>query len=158
MSCYRHILLALDYGEFSNVVADTALQLAQQQGARLSLVHVLDNIAMPDTEYGTPVSLQTRSANPELEAEKEKFRRLVEELNIAPNDAWLVWGNPRREIVELAGKIGADLIVSGSHGRRGLHALLGSTANAVLHHARCDVMAVRIGGTYPRLELSGKRQ
>ncbi|HHQ41669.1 MAG TPA: universal stress protein, partial [Chromatiales bacterium] len=39
----------------------------------------------------------------------------------------------------------ADLIVLGSHGRRGLTRLLGSTADAVLHSARCDVLAVRIG-------------
>ena len=37
-----------------------------------------------------------------------------------------------------------DLIVIGSHGRHGLALLLGSTANSVLHHARCDVLAVRL--------------
>ena len=37
-----------------------------------------------------------------------------------------------------------DLIVVGSHGRHGLALLLGSTADAVLHHAKCDVMAVRL--------------
>ena len=38
----------------------------------------------------------------------------------------------------------ARLIVVGSHGRHGLALLLGSTANGVLHHAKCDVLAVRI--------------
>ncbi|WP_292363901.1 universal stress protein, partial [Methylophaga sp. UBA1464] len=37
-----------------------------------------------------------------------------------------------------------DLIVVGSHGRKGIKMLLGSTANAILHHARCDVLAVRL--------------
>ncbi|MEO1899758.1 MAG: universal stress protein, partial [Methylococcales bacterium] len=37
-----------------------------------------------------------------------------------------------------------DLIVVGSHGRHGLALLLGSTANGVLHHAVCDVLAVRL--------------
>jgi universal stress protein A len=39
-----------------------------------------------------------------------------------------------------------DLIVIGSHGREGIQRLLGSTANAVLHGAPCDVLAVRIKG------------
>jgi universal stress protein A len=37
-----------------------------------------------------------------------------------------------------------DLVVTGSHGRHGLALILGSTANAILHGAKCDVLAVRI--------------
>ena len=47
-------------------------------------------------------------------------------------------------ILGAAKEHGADLIVVGSHGRHGLALLLGSTANAVLHGAPCDVLAVRI--------------
>ncbi len=47
-------------------------------------------------------------------------------------------------ILGAAREHGADLIVVGSHGRHGLALLLGSTANAVLHGAPCDVLAVRI--------------
>jgi len=54
-------------------------------------------------------------------------------------------GVPKREIVRIAGEQGADLIVIGSHGRHGLQLLLGSTANGVLHLAKCDVLAVRVG-------------
>jgi len=44
----------------------------------------------------------------------------------------------------VAGEIKADLIVVGSHGRHGLGLLLGSTASSVVHHAACDVLAVRL--------------
>jgi universal stress protein A len=46
--------------------------------------------------------------------------------------------------VRIADENQADLIVVGSHGRHGIKMLLGSTANAVLHHAHCDVLAVRL--------------
>ncbi len=49
------------------------------------------------------------------------------------------------EIHALAEKLSADLIIVGSHGRHGLALLLGSTANGVLHGAKCDVLAMRVG-------------
>lgn len=53
-------------------------------------------------------------------------------------------GSPKLEIVRVAEERQVDLIVVGSHGRHGLALLLGSTANGVLHHAKCDVLAVRL--------------
>ncbi|MGB1202845.1 MAG: universal stress protein [Alloalcanivorax venustensis] len=54
-----------------------------------------------------------------------------------PGGAARLDGDPA--VVEIA-----DLIVLGSHGKHGIRLLLGSTANAVLHRATCDVLAVRI--------------
>ena len=53
-------------------------------------------------------------------------------------------GRPESEIHRLAKEEGADLVIVGSHGRKGLQLLLGSTANGVLHGTECDVLAVRI--------------
>jgi universal stress protein A len=144
MFAYQHILLALDYSEHSEEVAQKAVALAKQHHARLSIVHVLDNIAMPDTEYGTVLSLLETSDYPQLEAEKDKLNEAAARLGVDKQHCRLIWGNPKQEIVELADKQQVDLIVVGSHGRHGLALLLGSTANAVLHHAHCDVMAVRM--------------
>jgi universal stress protein A len=55
-------------------------------------------------------------------------------------------GAPKQEIVRVADDEKAELIVIGSHGRHGLQLLLGSTANGVLHLAKCDVLAVRVNG------------
>lgn len=55
-----------------------------------------------------------------------------------------MWGVPKQEITQVADEQQADLIVVGSHGRHGLELLLGSTTNAILHHANCDVIAVRL--------------
>ena len=54
-------------------------------------------------------------------------------------------GHPAEQIHGVAKELGADLIVIGTHGRHGFALLLGSTANAVLHGARCDILAVRVG-------------
>ena len=59
----------------------------------------------------------------------------------------IVLGRPETEIHNVAEELDADVIVIGSHGRHGLALLLGSTANSVLHGAKCDVLAVRVGTT-----------
>jgi universal stress protein A len=65
-------------------------------------------------------------------------------LAIDDNNQWLVWGVPKEEITQIAQQENVDLIVVGSHGRHGFALLLGSTANSILHHAHCDVLAVRL--------------
>ncbi len=144
MSSYQHILIACDYSVQSLQVALKAKTLAEQQQAKLSLLHVLDNIAMPDTAYGTVISLDKTSDNWHLEQEKNKLAEFAQQLEIPQGNCWLIWGLPKQEIVQLAQEQAVDLIVVGSHGRHGLALLLGSTANAVLHHAKCDVLAVRL--------------
>jgi universal stress protein A len=144
MNLYQHILLAVDFTEHGNEVASKAKTLTNTCQADLSIVHVLDNIPMPDTSYGTVISLTEDSDNALLEIEKTKFNQVSDRLGVAQENRWLIWGAPKQEITQLAEQVQADLIVVGSHGRHGLALLLGSTANAVLHHARCDVLAVRL--------------
>ena len=60
------------------------------------------------------------------------------------SNQWLLWGIPKQEIINVAEQQQVDLIVVGSHGRHGLALLLGSTANSILHTAKCDVLAVRL--------------
>jgi universal stress protein A len=79
-----------------------------------------------------------------LEVEKSRLQEIGDRLNIEPARRWMVWGVPEQEIVRLAGQEGIDLIIVGSHGRHGLALLLGSTASNVLHHAGCDVLAIRL--------------
>lgn len=70
---------------------------------------------------------------------------LAEKLGLDDAEQWVVNALSTKEgILGAAREHGADLIVVGSHGRHGLALLLGSTANAVLHGAPCDVLAVRI--------------
>jgi universal stress protein A len=144
MDSYQHILLAVDYSEQGDAVARKAQGLAKKYQAKLSIIHILDNISMPDTTYGTVIPLDQDSDYGLLETEKNRLMQIGDQLGVAQANRWLIWGSPKQEIVPLAEQQQVDLIVIGSHGRHGLSLLLGSTANSVLHHARCDVMAVRL--------------
>lgn len=144
MGNYQHILLAVDFSDASDYVAEKACTLAKQNQAKLSIIHVLDNIPMPDTHYGTVISLTENSEYPLLEAEKTKLMHIGDKWGVELPNRWLLWGVPKQEIINIAKQEQVDLIVLGSHGRHGLALLLGSTANSVLHYAVCDVLAVRL--------------
>ena len=53
-------------------------------------------------------------------------------------------GAAKHEIVEYARRKGVDLIVIGSHGKRGVERMLGSVVNRVMQHALCDLLMVRL--------------
>jgi universal stress protein A len=144
MSDYKHVLLAVDYSEQGIYVAEKAGSLAYKYRAKLSIIHVLDNIPMPDTNYGTVIPLDLDSSNELLEAEKAKFKHFGNQLNVDLANCWMLWGVPKQEIIHIAEQERVDLIVVGSHGRHGLALILGSTANSVLHYAKCDVLAIRL--------------
>ena len=76
----------------------------------------------------------------------QQLQRFAENSNIDKDHRHIVMGRPEVEIHAMAEEIKADLIVVGSHGRHGLALLMGSTANGVLHGAKRDVLAVRVGG------------
>jgi universal stress protein A len=125
-------------------VAIKAQQLATLNQAKFSIIHVVEIIPMIDINYET-VSPFTTELNQILISNAEKnLGFFVSELKLAPEEQLLEQGDPRDEIIRVAKENQVDLIVIGSHGRHGLSLLLGSTANAILHHAVCDVLAVRL--------------
>ncbi|MCE7915115.1 MAG: universal stress protein [Nitrosomonas sp. PRO4] len=144
MNIYRNILLAIDFADQDNRVSQKAKLLADQFAAQLHIIHVLDNIPMPDTPYGTIIPLDEDSAYDLLEIKKSKFIQIGDQLNIPPERRWMVWGEPEQEITRLAAQEHIDLIIVGSHERHGLAVLMGSTAKDVLYHAGCDVLAIHI--------------
>ena len=140
----KNILLAVDFSADDQYVAQKAKHLSEIFNAKLSIIHVLDNIPMPDTAYGTIIPLDTLTSYQSLEAEKNNLTTVADQLGVKTSNRWLVWGEPKQEITRFAEEYHIDLIVVGSHGRHGLALLLGSTANGVLHYAKCDVLAVRL--------------
>ena len=143
MPGYSHILLAVDFSRNSHSVAQQALQMQQAFQARLSLVHVIEYMQVDlSNELLMPQELEL---DRELEeAAHRKLETFARSLGIDESECLVAQGSTRREILRLANENAVDLIVIGSHGREGIQLLLGSTANAVLHGAPCDVLAVRI--------------
>ena len=144
MENYKHVLLAVDFYEQDQVVANRARDLADKFQAKLSIVHVVDSLLVTDAAYGTEVPLNLDLTAELMAGAKKRMATLAEKLTVSQDCLWLEMGSPKLEIIRVAQENNVDLIVVGSHGRHGLALLLGSTANGVLHHATCDVLAVRL--------------
>ncbi|MBI6897030.1 universal stress protein [Pseudomonas putida] len=140
---YEHLLVAVDLTEECDPVIKRAKAIALASGAKVSLVHIVEPMAMA---FGGDVPMDlSQLQQQQFDQAKERMERLFNKYpDIQRGDSHLVYGQPRQEIHELAKKQACDLIVVGSHGRHGLALLLGSTANDVLHGAPCDVLAVRL--------------
>ncbi|SJM94849.1 universal stress protein [Crenothrix polyspora] len=144
MENYQHVLLAIDFFEQSQLVIERAKHIATTYQSQLSLIHVVDNLPFADLVYAgfPPDNLELMTVL--MDNAKTKLANLAKELNVMEQNSYLEIGSPKTEIVRIANTINADLIIVGSHGRHGLALLLGSTSNGVLHHANCDVLAVRL--------------
>lgn len=143
---YQHVLFAADFSEDALRVGERAKEIARKYGARLSMIHVVE-----DVNIGLGGGYELLPVLPDLpdEALLQEARAvlgdLARRLGAEDVEKWVVNAPSTKEgILGAARDHGADLIVVGSHGRHGLALLLGSTANAVLHGAPCDVLAVRI--------------
>lgn len=143
MDNYKHILLAIDFSDHASKVANRARLLATQNQARLSVIHVVENLPITEATYG-PIPFDADFTQTLLDEAKSRLGELAATLDVPAERQWLEMGSPKLEIVRIADENAVDLIVVGSHGRHGLALLLGSTANGVLHHAACDVLAVRL--------------
>ncbi len=144
MSRYKHILLAADFTEHGIIVAEKAKELAQNNQSQISFVHVVDSPPLTDTSYGPIIPMGMDLTQELLVSAKIRLEKFADELGLKEKQQWVETGSPKLEIVRVADENEVDLIVVGSHGRHGFALLLGSTANGVLHHAKCDVLAVRI--------------
>lgn len=143
MDIYKHVLIAIDlHPNCDKKTIQRALTIAKENNAKLSIVHAIEHI----NAYGVA---EAYSAVLDVEEEmikeaKAEMTRIGEQFNIAATSQFIEVGSPKSVIMNKAQELGADLIVVGSHGRHGIQLLLGSTANAVIHHANCDVLAVRV--------------
>ena len=144
MENYKHILLAVDFSDHCEAIVRRARDMADKHQAKLSMVHVVDNLPITDAAYGPVIPFDVDLTEQLMDAAKERLAKLAEQFGVEENDRWLELGSPKLEIIRIAEENAVDLIVVGSHGRHGLALLLGSTANGVLHHAKCDVLAVRL--------------
>ncbi len=143
MAVYSHILLAVDFTPVTDTVARQAIELCQAFKARLSLVHVVEFTQM-DLSNDLVLPQELDLDQELMKQSKQRLEELAENLGIDKSECFVSQGSTRREILRLAKELNTNLIVIGSHGREGIQRLLGSTANAVLHGAPCDVLAVRI--------------
>lgn len=143
MSTYQHVLVAVDFSKDNHAIVERAMEVAQRNTAKLTLLHVVEYASI--AYAGDLVMPEEVMMDKELMAQAEKqLVDLKNSLQLSKIDTAVEIGSPKHEIVRVAEERDVDLIVIGSHGRHGLQLLLGSTANGVLHQAKCDVLAVRV--------------
>lgn len=69
---------------------------------------------------------------------------MTDRLGIAKKNVSVKFGKPYEQICTLAQKKNTDLILIGTHSKKGIQALIGSTANGVVNYAKCDVSLIKI--------------
>ncbi len=139
------ILLAVDDSKFSDAALQVVIAQIPPQATEVLVLHVVEPITL------SPPPQMSAGYAPELESRVKDGRDLVEReaqrLRAAgfKADGAVEVGDIREKIIDAAAELRADLIVLGSHGRRGVQRfLLGSVAEHVARHAQCSVEIVRI--------------
>lgn len=140
----KNILVPTDLSEAAEAALDYACELAAKLDATVHLVNVIGIPALGIPELGVALTAtmidnivaENQQALDELAARKRGAARIGQVL--------LRTGDARDVIHQTAREVGADLIVMGTHGRRGVtRALLGSVAESVVRTAGCPVLTVR---------------
>lgn len=149
---FRRILCAIDFSEWSCAALDLASSLAQQSGAALDLLHVVE---WPWEEPPPPVFevLPPAQAASLIEFRRYLVKTATSRLESLVSDAvcdrcavtaHVAHGKPYVQVLHMAAEIGADLIVLGVHGRNPIDlTVFGSTTNQVVRRATCPVLTLR---------------
>jgi len=139
----QRILVAVDFTETSDKAFDFAIQLAEKFGATVTAMHAFEIpvVGFPDGSLVATADIASRiqeAARQGLDgAVKARQERGVKIESI------LREGSPHEEVRAVAEQIHADLIVIGTHGRKGLaRALLGSVAENVIRTVKIPVLTI----------------
>lgn len=134
MRTLKRILVAVDWSDASSCAFRLAASLARDNGAQLDVLHVVPLEALM---YGPPTEGYLNNLRLELEKYKPTDPKIVVRHLLAE-------GDPASLILKAASDSGCNLIVLGTHGRKGINRLLmGSVAETVLRKAGCMVLTVR---------------
>lgn len=142
MKTFKHILVPTDFEATSGEVLDVAIGLAKAFGAQLTLLHVWEIPIYPYMEFmlnsEVITSVEERAVK-RLASGLEKVREVLPDA-----DSKLMTGVPWGGILEAINECKPDLVVMGTHGRRGVdHLMLGSIAEKVVRLSPVPVLTVR---------------
>ena len=146
MADYKNILIASDLGLETLELLDRARLLAKED-THISIVHAIPPVGFTYAGVSSYVPDMLRYEEIEnkiFEAKEEHVKEMIEYHKLHDVEWDIENGKPAKVIRERAEKTNCDLIIIGSHGEKGLRAILGSTATGVLHDAPCDVLCVRL--------------
>jgi nucleotide-binding universal stress UspA family protein len=145
MTSPRRILVATDLTPASRPAFDEAVRIAKERDAELVLAHAyqLPNLGQPVALAGEAYDEMDRQLR---ESAQRRMDRLVSEArsNNVRVRSLVMFGDPYEAIAKSASEEGVDLLIMGTHGRRGVaRFFLGSVASRVISTAPCPVLTVR---------------
>jgi len=149
MLALKTVLFPTDFSDQAEVALDHALALAEKHGAALHMLHavVLHADDPNDPAHHFPDAEEIRVRLEEIAEDRmanQLETRRAEEIDVTRAQRRGISGAP--VILEYAEEIDADVIVMGTHGRRGLsRALLGSVTEEVVRLSKCPVLTIRSG-------------
>lgn len=146
----KHILVPTDLSEGAEEALDYACELARKFGAKVHLLNVIGVPALGVPELG--VALTSSVVDSIVRDSQAALDKLAARLcrDVELGETLLRTGDARDVINQTAKDLGADLIVMGTHGRRGVsRALLGSVTETVVRTAPCPVLTVRAHTVHP---------
>ena len=138
---YTNILFATDLLNEHNHLAKQAANIAAHFQATLYLLHVIELPASIQLAQGLGF---TELANPATDDAKTVLAMVGDELNIPETRQFVEIGSVREHIFTKVHDLNCQLIIMGSHSANGLGSILGSTAHAVVNHAPCDVLTLKV--------------
>jgi nucleotide-binding universal stress UspA family protein len=137
---FKHVLIATDFNECSQAAVDLAVDLASRYGAALTVMHAYELHA---SYYPTFPAIGEVLTSLQDAAEVELAKVLASVRERVPANGVVRCGSAWEQILAAQREQEADLIVIGSHGRKGLpRALLGSVAEKVVRLSAVPVLTV----------------
>ena len=141
----RKVLVPTDFSPSAAEALDHAAELAKKLDAEIVLLHVLQplttHLSVPPLVPLPPEWVKSVRMQAEAELKKESHR--IKQVKVTTE---LRDGPIHDTVLAAASELKADLIVIGTHGRRGLsHVLLGSVAERVVRHSTVPVLTMRAG-------------
>ena len=136
---YKRILVAIDGSKFSKAAVDESIRIAKTSKGNLTIVSAVDI----NEEFETEAPELTERFERQFKAMVERIKKQAKAKGVKAEGIVKI-GEPYNLIISAAKAKKADLIVMGSHGRRGLSRLLmGSVTERVIGHAKCAVLVVK---------------
>ena len=146
---FKHILIPYDFGGASEQALEVAIGLAKLHGSKLTILHVCEVPAYVYEEVAVaPFDLLT----PFSEAAQGRLEALVRQARarLPETQGLFKMGTVHEEVLAAVAARGCDLVVMGTHGRRGLaHAALGSVAEKIVRLSSVPVLTVHAGEVRP---------
>jgi nucleotide-binding universal stress UspA family protein len=143
MNLPRNILVPVDFSDTAERALDYAVMLANRLDAKVHLLNVIGVPALGVPELG--VALTASVIDSVVRTNQDALDKLAASRRNAAQigEVMLRTGDARDVILKTADEVSADMIVMGTHGRRGVRrALMGSVAESVVRTAKCPVLTI----------------